>query len=198
MEYINEQNIINESEDVNMSDDSDHYYDHIANPAKVKSKKDLKIDNLETHIDIKNQDIKNLGITIQEQKQRLDRLDNQQEYIQAAIDFLNINFEFNIDDVQLEMYCYDSIKNFKTIMLSKAKEFTQIKKMYDELINWENIDDNIWYYFDPQIKKKFQQIDKTFTYDKKPIIGYMDNIGKVFMRLIIITAIVVRAYNFFY
>lgn len=198
MEYINEQNINNAIDDVAMSDDSDHYYDHIANPAKVKSKKDLQIDNLENQLDTKNQDVENLGMTIQEQKQKLDKLENQQNYVQAAINFLNIEFEFDIDNVQLEMYSYESIKNFKTMMLSKAKEITQIKKMYDELINWEDIDDTIWYHFDPQIQTKFQQIDKIFTYDSQPVIGYMDNIGKVFMGLTVIAAVAVRVYHFFY
>ena len=142
------------------SEESDHYFHHIANPDKVISMKDLQINRLEKRIYFQTLELSNVNLNIEELNKNFDKLksqklklENQDQFIKGAIKFMKT--EFNMSEIK-------PIRNFKDTMLDKAMEIAEIKKSFNELINWKDIDETIKCHFIPLIESKYAQIYSTY------------------------------------
>jgi hypothetical protein len=150
------------------SEDSDHYFHHIANPDKVISMKDLQINRLEKRNHFQTLEITNLHLTIKELNKNIaeiklekQKLENQDKFITCILTFMKT--EFNMGGIDLEPNNEKSIQNFKDRMLDKAIEFSEIKKKYNELINWKDINEAIRVHFITLVETKYSQIYSTYS-----------------------------------
>ncbi len=165
-------NKLNKSDDE--SSDSDHYYDKLANPKKVTSKKDLQINKLEkklekclTNIIKLNNKIIDLESNFNyleadnnQYKKNNDKLNSTNDFVTRSINF--INYKFSTENIQLDTSNIGSINNYKEKVLGKAIEMSEFKLVYDSIINNDNVSPEIKNYFLPLIDEKFSKLKKEY------------------------------------
>lgn len=151
--YIDDSDYCDNSDDKD-SVESEHYYHHIANPNKVISVKDLQINRLKKQIYFQTLEINQLKL----EKQKLE---TQDQFIKSVFNFMKI--QFSMEDIKLEPTNERSIINFKDKMLNKALEFSEIKKLYNEIVNWKDIDSAIKTHFIPLVETKYSQMFSTYS-----------------------------------
>jgi hypothetical protein len=116
-----------ESED-DSSDDSGYYFHKLVNPKKTISLNDVQLTKLK-------QKIESLNKTIEDNEKIIESLTNKNSDFQKIFKLINdsitfLNLDYNMNGVE-----FNNINTYKKQILSKAFEFAEITKQYDNLIS---------------------------------------------------------------
>lgn len=157
------------------SEDTEHYFNFIANPNKIISK------------DVENNRLYDQTLEIKLEKQKLE---TQYNFVNSALNFMKI--EFSMEGIELDPTNENSIKTFKNRMLDKVIEFSKVKKSYIKLINCEDIDALLKNYFIPLVELKYLHFYSIYSLTK-------NNNSKQNVLLIIVSVLVLlSAVSYFF
>lgn len=165
----------NNSDEDHESSDSDHYYDQLANPKKVVSKKDLHIKSQDKKIsscltnfiklNSKNCKLENKITSLEEETIALKKSNNSlassNDFASRSIRFLNCNFY--TDNLTLDTSTPKSIDKFKENVLDKAIEMSEFKIAWESLINCKDVSEDLKNYFIPLINEKYNKLKLDYT-----------------------------------
>ncbi len=149
------------------SDDSDYYFHKLVNPTKTISLNDINITKLK-------QELESLNKTIDDKEEMIEiinkkNLDYQKNFklINDSINFLNL--DYNMNGIELNLSNISKIDTYKKQILSKAFEFAEITKQYNNLVsNYEQcenrfIGNNILHdFFLPLIHQKYNHLKNIY------------------------------------
>jgi hypothetical protein len=131
-----------------------------------------------------------LNKSIEDLNQQKLKFENNEKFIKQALEFSKI--EFNMGGVDLEPTDTKSIQNFKNKMLDKAMEFAEIKKIYQKLVNWKDVDEFIWLHFTPIIVNKYEQFHSIYSANSND----KNNLGGLYFIMGLFVALMAMAYMF--